>query len=148
MFDDSSNLTAVMLPYTNQGGHIMPDFDKFDAFNKLQSILSNNLYVSQTELNQEARKLGIDPSELNYDQKTNTITFKNTMAFLTVSGYAGDDTLDLNKENKQWLEKVDKSDGQHLADFYNNMVKFGKLRPAKKGNVEIKGFAKSEANDF
>ena len=148
MFDDSSNLTAVMLPYTNQGGHIMPDFDKFDAFNKLQSILSNNLYVSQTELNQEARKLGIDPSELNYDQKTNTITFKDTMAFLTVSGYAGDDTLDLNKENKQWLEKVDKSDGQHLADFYNNMVKFGKLRPAKKGNVEIKGFSKSESGDF
>ena len=148
LFDDSSNLTAVMLPYINRGGHIMPDFDKFDAFNKLQSILSNNLYISQTELNEEARKLGINPFELNYDQKTNTISFKDTMAFLTVSGYAGDDTLDLNKENKKWLEKVDKSDGQHLADFYNNMVKFGNLRPAKKGNVEIKGFSKSEANDF
>lgn len=148
LFDDSSNLTVVMLPYINRGGHIMPDFDKFDAFNKLQSILSNNLYISQTELNEEARKLGINPFELNYDQKTNTISFKDTMAFLTVSGYAGDDTLDLNKENKKWLEKVDKSDGQHLADFYNNMVKFGKLRPAKKGNVEIKGFSKSGANDF
>ena len=148
MFDDNSNLTAVMLPYKNNGGHIVPDFDKFDAFNKLQKILQNNLYVTPTELNIQARKLGIDPYEINYDQKTNTITFKDTMAFLTVSAYAGDDTLDLSKENKQFLEKIDKRDGEHLTDFYNNMVKFGKLRPAKKGNVEIKGYAKSERNDF
>ena len=148
MFDDNSNLSAVMLPYINQGGHIVPDFEKFDKFNKLQEIISNNLYISPTEFNSEARKLGINPNELNYDQKTNTITFKDTMAFLTVSGYAGSDTLDLSKDNKKWLEKIDRSDGQHIADFYNNMVKYGKLRPAKKGAVEIKGYSKSEANDF
>lgn len=148
MFDNSSNLTAVMLPYTTQSGHIVPDFEKFDAFNKLQSILADNPGITKTELHQEARKLGIDPSELGDGEEQNTITLKNTMAFLTVSGYAGDDTLDLSKDNKRWLEKVDKSDGRHIADFYNNMVKYGKLRPAKKGNVEIKGYAKSESNDF
>ena len=148
MFDDSSNLTAVMLPYRNQGGHIVPDFQLLDAFNKIQSILQENPNLSATEIGSLAIKYGISPSEINYDAKTNTISLKDTMAFLTVSAYAGDDTLDLSKEEKRYLESVPKSDGQHIKDFYNNMVKYGKLRPAKKGNVEIKGYSKSEANDF
>lgn len=147
MFDDSSNLTAVMLPYRNQGGHIVPDFQLLDAFNKIQSILQENPNLSPTEIGSLAIKYGISPSDI-YDAKTNTVSLKNTMAFLTVSAYAGDDTLDLSKEEKRYLEPVSKSDGQHIKDFYNNMVKYGKLRPAKKGNVEIKGYSKSEANDF
>ena len=121
MFDNNSNLTAVMLPYKNQGGHTVPDFELLDAFNKIQEVIQAS---------------------------TNTISLKNTMAFLTVSCYAGDDTVDLSKDNKRYLEKLSKSEGQHVKDYYNNMVKYGKLRPAKKGNVKIKGYSESEANDF
>lgn len=149
MFDDSSNLSAVMLPYKNVEGHIVPDFDLFDKFNQLQEIINSNPYISKTELNSIARnKYGIDPNAINYNQSTNTISLKNTMAFLTVSGIAGSDTLDITKDEKRYLEHLDKQDGQHIVDFYNNMVKYGKLRPAKKGNVEIKGYSKSEKNDF
>lgn len=148
MFDDSSNLTAVMLPYRNQGGHIVPDFELLDAFNKIQEVIQNNPNISKTELSSILLKAGISPSDINYDVNTNTISLKNTMAFLTVSAYAGDDTIDLSKDDKRYLERVQKTDGQHIKDFYNNMVKYGKLRPAKKGNVQIKGYSKSEANDF
>ena len=148
MFDDNSNLTAVMLPYKNQGGHIVPDFQLLETFNKVQSIIQEHQNLSKTELSNILVNYGISPSDINYDIDTNTISLKNTMAFLTVSAYAGDDTIDLSKDDKRYLEKIDKSDGQHIKDYYNNMVKFGKLRPAKKGNFSIKGYSKSESNDF
>ena len=148
MFDDNSNLTAVMLPYRNQGGHIVPDFELLNSFNKIQEIIQNNPRISSTELSSILLQHGISPSEINYDPSTNTISLKNTMAFLSVSGYVGDDTVDLTSEDKRYLEKIAKSDGQHLKDYYNNMVKYGKLRPAKKGNVKISGYSESESNDF
>lgn len=148
MFDDSSNLAAVMLPYRNQGGHIVPDFELLDSFNKIQQFIQDNPGISKTELSSILLKAGISPSDINYDVETNTISLKNTMAFLTVSAYAGDDTIDLSKDDKKYLEKIAKSDGQHIKDYYNNMVKYGKLRPSKKGNVKIKGYSESEANDF
>ena len=148
MFDNNSNLTAVMLPYKNQGGHTVPDFELLDAFNKIQEVIQAHPNISNTELSSLLLQSGISPSEINYDPSTNTISLKNTMAFLTVSCYAGDDTVDLSKDNKRYLEKLSKSEGQHVKDYYNNMVKYGKLRPAKKGNVKIKGYSESEANDF
>lgn len=148
LFDNNSNLTAVMLPYKNQGGHIVPDFELLDTFNKIQETIQTNPNISKTELSSLLLQSGISPSEINYDPNTNTISLKNTMAFLTVSCYAGDDTIDLTKDDKRYLEKLSKSDGQHIKDYYNNMVKYGKLRPAKKGNVKIKGYSESEANDF
>lgn len=148
LFDNNSNLTAVMLPYKNQGGHIVPDFELLDTFNKIQETIQTNSNISKTELSSLLLQSGISPSEINYDPNTNTISLKNTMAFLTVSCYAGDDTIDLTKDDKRYLEKLSKSDGQHIKDYYNNMVKYGKLRPAKKGNVKIKGYSESEANDF
>lgn len=148
MFDNNSNLTAVMLPYKNQGGHTVPDFELLDAFNKIQEVIQAHPNISNTELSSLLLQSGISPSEINYDPSTNTISLKNTMAFLTVSCYAGDDTIDLSKDDKRYLEKLSKSEGQHVKDYYNNMVKYGNLRPAKKGNVKIKGYSESEANDF
>ena len=148
MFDNNSNLTAVMLPYKNQGGHTVPDFELLDVFNKIQEVIQAHPNISSTELSSLLLQSGISPSEINYDPNTNTISLKNTMAFLTVSCYAGDDTIDLSKDDKRYLEKLSKSEGQHVKDYYNNMVKYGQLRPAKKGNVKIKGYSESEANDF
>jgi hypothetical protein len=148
MFDDNSNLTAVMLPYRNQGGHIVPDFELLESFNKIQRIIQDNPNISKTELSSILIQNGISPSDINYDVNNNTISLKNTMAFLTVSGYAGDETIDLTKADKRYLEKISKSDGQHIKDYYNNLVKYGKLRPAKKGNVTIKGYSTSGSNDF
>ena len=148
MFDNNSNLTAVMLPYKNQGGHTVPDFELLDAFNKIQEVIQAHQNISNTEISYLLLQSAISPTEINHDPSTNTISLKNTMAFLTVSCYAGDDTVDLSKDNKRYLEKLSKSEGQHVKDYYNNMVKYGKLRPAKKGNVKIKGYSESEANDF
>lgn len=147
MFDNSSNLTVVMLPYKEENGHKVPDFEKLNSFNKLQKIIKDNPGISKTELTETAKKLEINLDELNYDYDTNTITLKNTMPFISVSGYAGDSTIDLTKENTRYLEKVDEDDGKHIADFYNNMVKYGNLRPAKKSN-KITGYATSGKGDF
>jgi hypothetical protein len=70
------------------------------------------------------------------------------MAFLSVHGYAGDNTIDFSDENTKFLEKIDKSEGEHLKDYYNNMIKSGKLRPAKKGNTTINGYSTSGKKDF
>lgn len=146
MFDPSSNLTAVMLPYKNSGGHIVPDFDKIQAFNKLQQIIKDNPLMTSSELNDECIKLGISPSD--FDRKGNVLTLKDTMAFLSVSCYAGDDTIDLSKDETKYLEPINKQDGKHIMDLYNNLVKYGKLRPAKKGDKAISRVSASEANDF
>ena len=148
LFDKNSNFTVVMLPFKEERWHKVPDFDKLDDFNKLQKILSDNPGLTKMELIEQAKKLNINWDELNYDSDTNTISLKNTMAFISVSGYASDNTLDLTKENKQYLESVDRSDGQHIKDYYNNMIKYGTLHPAKKGNVAIKGYSTSGNNDF
>ena len=148
MFDDSSNLTVVMLPFKEEMGHKVPDFSKLDSFNKLQKVISDNPGITKTELMEQAKKLDINWSELNYDETTNTISIKDTMPFISVSAYAGDNTIDLSKENQKYLEKIDKEDGQHLKDFYNNLVTKGALRPAKKAGSSITGYSKSKANDF
>ena len=147
MFDNSSNLTAVMLPYRIDGGHIVPDFDKLDKFNKLQAIIDETPYISNTELNQEASKLNISINDLNYDPQTNTISLKNTMAFLSVSGYVGEDTLDLSANDKKYMEKVDDDYGEFIEDFYNNMILYGKLRPSK-GDKKTGNFSKSDSDEF
>ena len=145
LFDDQSNLTAVLLPYTYSNGHIVPDFELFDKYNKLQNAIKNSS-MTKMEIQTLASNLGLDPRKFTIEN--GIVEIKDTMAFLTVSAYAGDDTLDLDKDDKRYLEKVEKDDGQHIKDLYNNMVMYGKLRPAKKGNVAIKGYSKSGKNDF
>lgn len=148
LFDDQSNLTAVMLPYKNENGHLVPDFDLYDKFNQLQIFLDDHKGLTPMEITTKAMNLGLDPKSYKIEADGTLVRILDTMAFLTVSAYAGDDTIDLDKNTKRFLEKVDNRDGQHLKDVYNNMVMYGKLRPAKQGNVAIKGYAKSEKGDF
>lgn len=148
LFDDSSNFSVVMLPFTTDKGHKVPDFNKLDKFNELQRIIADHPGISKTELAEEARKKDINIDEIDYDYNTNTISLKNTMAFITVQGYASGDTIDLTDQNTKYLEKVDKEEGQHLQDYYNNMIKHGTLRPSKRGNTTIKGYSTAGKKDF
>ena len=146
MFDEQSNFSAVMLPYTIEKGHYVPNFELLDKFNKLQEIINNNPNISKTELQTEIEKLQLNINDI-YNFETNTFEIKNTMPFLTVSGIASDDVLDLSESNKKYLEKMDKEDGTHQKDYYNNMVKYGKLHPEKKA-VEIAGYNTARKNSF
>ena len=146
MFDEQSNFSAVMLPYTIEKGHYVPNFELLDKFNRLQEIINNNPNMSRTELQSEIDKLQLNINDI-YNFETNTFEIKNTMPFLTVSGIASDDVLDLSDSNKKYLEKMDKEDGKHQVDYYNNMVKYGKLHPEKKA-VEIAGYNTAGKNSF
>ena len=146
MFDEQSNFTAVMLPYTIDKGHYVPNFELLDKFNQLQEIIDNNPYISRTELQAQIDKLQLNINDI-YNFETNTFELQNTMPFISVSGIASDDILNLTDANKKYLERLEKDDGRHLKDYYNNMVKYGKLHPEKKA-VEIGGYPSAGKRSF
>lgn len=146
MFDEQSNFTAVMLPYTIDNGHYVPNFELLDKFNQLQEIIDNNPYISRTELQAQIDKLQLNINDI-YNFETNTFELQNTMPFISVSGIASDEILNLTDSNKKYLEHLDKDDGGHLKDYYNNMVKYGKLHPEKKA-VEIGGYSSAGKRSF
>lgn len=127
------SVNVAMLPYKTDDatGKIIPDFDLLNGFNQIQDILAKKKITSGFRFAEECKKRGIDPSKLKYDEKTNTCSIKNTMAFAYVVGLAGDQTLDLTDDNKRMLSKIDGSDKNEWADIYNRIVKYNELGVGK-----------------
>ena len=146
VYDGSSQMTVVMMPYKQIGGKTVPDFETLQKFNQLQRFLdSKPSGINSAEIAQQAEALGLDPSMI--DIQGNQIVLTNTMAFLSFSAYAGDDTIKLSKEDKLYLEKVEKDEGKLIKDKYNNAVRYGVLG-VKKGDRLYNDVDKSGANDF
>ena len=111
-------VNVAMLPYKQDPttGKIVPDFDSLNAFNQIQEILNEKGIINEFRLAEECKKRGLDYNSIKHDKKTNTITFKNTMAFAYVTGLAGDKTIDLSDDNKRMLEKIEGDDKSDFAD--------------------------------
>jgi hypothetical protein len=127
------SVNVAMLPYKTDDatGKLVPDFDLLNGFNQIQDILAKKKITSGFRFAEECKKRGIDPSKLKYDEKTNTCTIKETMAFAYVVGMAGDQTLDLTDDNKRMLSKVDGPDKDEWADIYNRIIKYNELGVGK-----------------
>lgn len=122
-------VNVAMLPYKQDPttGKIIPDFDSLNAFNQIQEILNEKGTINEFRLAEECKKRGLDYNSIKHDKKTNTITFKNTMAFAYVTGLAGDKTIDLSDDNKRMLEKIEGDDRSDFADIYNRIITYNEL---------------------
>ena len=122
-------VNVAMLPYKQDPttGKIVPDFDSLNAFNQIQEILNEKGIINEFRLAEECKKRGLDYNSIKHDKKTNTITFKNTMAFAYVTGLAGDKTIDLSDDNKRMLEKIEGDDKSDFADIYNRIITYNEL---------------------
>ena len=140
-------VNVAMLPYKQDPttGHIVPDFDSLNAFNQIQEILNEKGRINEFRLAEECKKRGIDYNSIKYDDKSNTITFKNTMAFAYVTGLAGDQTLDLSDDNKRMLSKLDGDDRSDFADIYNRIVTYNELG-INKSSKKYNKFSNSNKN--
>lgn len=122
-------VNVAMLPYKQDPttGKIVPDFDSLNAFNQIQEILNEKGIINEFRLAEECKKRGLNYNSIKHDKKTNTITFKNTMAFAYVTGLAGDKTIDLSDDNKRMLEKIEGDDKSDFADIYNRIITYNEL---------------------
>lgn len=140
-------VNVAMLPYKQDPstGHIVPDFDSLNAFNQIQEILNEKGRINEFRLAEECKKRGIDYNSIKYDDKSNTITFKNTMAFAYVTGLAGDDTIDLSDDNKRMLSKLEGDDRADFADVYNRIITYNELG-INKSSKKYNKFSSSNKN--
>ena len=129
MYDGSSELNIVMLPYKRDPatGKITPDFGKLTAFNEVQQTIRNNPNMSQTELSQLLRSKGLSLNDLEED----VIELKDTMPFLTVSAYASKDSHTVTKAMEPFLEHLGNDVGKDVADAFKNMLIYGTTNPSK-----------------
>ena len=127
MFDSNEECNSVLLPYTYDGGKIVPDFETFNKFNELQHLISGKFSIPKTEVDRLAKQLGLDSDKYNYDAETNSLTLTQKMYFLQFGAIASDNAIDLTKEDERYLEKLDKDESDFYRKEYQNMVRFGRI---------------------
>ena len=148
MYNHESLTSKVYLPYRNENGHYVPDFDKFANFNAYMEDLKNNPNMSVTERNGLLQKHHLSAQDIIPSEDGKSLRLKNVMPFLAFSAYAGDDTLKLSEDNKRYLSKVSNSKGRTLKDAYNKAVKYNDVYAKKDTNPINRGYHKSEKEDF
>lgn len=142
MFDGNTECNTVLLPYTYDRGRIVPDFDTFEKFNQLQAQISGRFDLPRTEIDRLARNLGLNSDEYEYNADTNSITLKRTMYFLSFGAIVNDRSIELSKDNKRYLERLDDSEGKHYSTAYDNMLKYGKM-DRKKSDMKVGDYRSS-----
>ena len=147
MFNHNSLTSKVYLPYRNENGHYVPDFEKFDNFNRYIEDIKGKV-LSVTERNALLQKHHLDASDIIPSEDGKSFTLRDVMPFLAFSAYAGDDTLKLTDDNKRYLAKVDKAKGRTLKDAYNKAVKYNDVYAKKKDAIVNDGFHEATSGDF
>ena len=142
MFDGNTELNTVLLPYTYDKGRVVPDFETFTRFNELQAQISGKFDLPRSEIDRLARNLGLSSDQYEYDAETNSVTLKNTMYFLSFGAIVNDRSIDLSRDNKRYLEKLDDSEGKHYTTAYDNMLKYGKM-DRKKSDLKVGDYRSS-----
>ena len=96
--------------------------------------LDDNPNMSNTEITKLLNKY-----RLNGHLQEGTIQLKDTMCFMTFSGYAHEDNIEMTEATERMTEKVPKGEGKQIAQIYENASKYGKTTPGK-NDKEIYGF--------
>jgi hypothetical protein len=69
------------------------------------------------------------------------------MGFLSLSVYAGDDTVGFNTKS-QYLEKVDRQTGKQITDLYDNFIQYNKAVATKGSQANPGKYSTSTRGDF
>lgn len=145
LWDGTSQVAQVWLPYKRENGQITPDFDLFMRYMDFVSELDQNPNLTAFEKNKLLNKYRL-VGEL--DQ--NTLQLKDTMCFMTFSGYAHEDNIKFTDTTNRMTEKVSREEGSRIAQIYENASRFGDVSPTKKAK-DLYGFDKINSwdkNDF
>ena len=125
--DESSIAHLVELPYKDTINGVVPDFDMIDKYKTVIKLLKNTTSnIQRTEL---LIKHGIDPSKLTIEDD-GTWTLKTKM-FTRMPGYISDDLVELNDNNKNFMDPIDKSEGNKKRKLFNRILKYGVQQPGK-----------------
>lgn len=121
VYDSSTPLYRVILPYRDQGGKIVPDFEAQTKAQQLQDEIevqgiTDPGYISQ--LVQDYFN-----GEAIYDPETNSINFIKTMPFLTFGAIISGKTANFDT-NSQYIEHLNRDEARQYKDLYNNLVKY------------------------
>ena len=147
LWDGSSQLTNVMLPYKNVNGRITPNFDLLLNFNKFQEELKTLPNISNFEKSSLMRKYGLTGNDI--EEENGVFKLKNTMMFLTFSAYADNDNVDFTDATERFTEEVSNQEGKLITDAFNNAVKYGYINPTKsQRSTSIGGYDKARRWDF
>lgn len=125
--DENAIVYLVELPYKDTINGIVPDFGMIDVYKKVNELLkgaTNNLQRTEILI-----RNGIDPSKLTIDGEGNW-TLKTKM-FTRVPGYISEDLVDLNDNNKRFMDPVDNAEGNQKRKLFNRILKFGNQQPGK-----------------
>lgn len=127
LWDGKSQVAQVWLPYTRVNGQITPDFDVFFRYMDYVKEFSENPNMPATQVSKLISKYG-----LNGMLENNMMELKDTMCFMTFSGYAHDDAIDFTEATERMTEKVSRHEGSQIAQLYENASKYGDTNPSKK----------------
>lgn len=131
VYDGTSQLTDVWLPYKTVGGQITPDFDSLKAFNEWNDWVSKNPGISKLEMTNEAIKRGIDPNKLEYANGSWKFKPSVMKLFLSFSAYADNDNVNFTKLTESLTEEMSNDFGKQYADVFNNLFEYGKTHRTK-----------------
>ena len=121
VYDSSTPLYRVLLPYRNQGGKIVPDFEAQTKAQQLQDEIEAQGITDPGYISQLVQDYF--NGEATYDPETNSINFTNTMPFLTFGAIVSGKTVNFDT-NSQYIEHLDRDEARQYKDLYNNLVKY------------------------
>lgn len=121
VYDSSTPLYRVILPYKNQNGRITPDFEAQTKAQQLQDEIEAQGITDPGYISQLVQDYF--NGEAIYDPETNSINFIKTMPFLTFGAIVSGKTVNFDT-NSQYIEHLDRDEARQYKDLYNNLVKY------------------------
>ena len=121
VYDSSTPLYRVLLPYKDQGGRIVPDFEAQTKAQQLQDEIEAQGITDPGYISQLVQDYF--NGEAIYDSETNSINFTKTMPFLTFGAIVSGKTVSFDT-NSQYIEHLDRNEAKQYKDLYNNLVKY------------------------
>lgn len=121
VYDSSTPLYRVLLPYKNQNGRITPDFEAQTKAQQLQDEIEAQGITDPGYISQLVQDYF--NGEAIYDPETNSINFIKIMPFLTFGAIVSGKTVNFDT-NSQYVEHLDRDEAKQYKDLYNNLVKY------------------------
>ena len=121
VYDSSTPLYRVLLPYRDQGGRIVPDFEAQTKAQQLQDEIEAQGITDPGYISQLVQDYF--NGEAIYDPETNSINFIKTMPFLTFGAIVSGRTVNFDT-NSHYIKHLDRDEARQYKDLYNNLVKY------------------------
>lgn len=121
VYDSSTPLYRVLLPYKDLGGRIVPDFESQTKAQQLQDEIEAQGITDPGYISQLVQDYF--NGEAIYDPETNSINFTKTIPFLTFGAIVSGKTVSFDT-NSQYIEHLDRNEAKQYKDLYNNLVKY------------------------